>query len=59
MKIEVTKKELRAITDCVNVTERTLRGETLLSFMGPVEIGRRFGKIDFPALFGKLRNLDN
>jgi len=59
MKIEVTKKELKAIMDCVTITDRTLTGQPLLSFMCPSELVRRLGKIDLNALWYKLRNLND
>ena len=58
MKVELTKKELRAIMDCINITERSLRGETLLSFMSPTEVVRRLGKIDLPVLWDKFCSLE-
>lgn len=59
MKVELTKKELDVVMSCINITDRAIRGESLLSFMSPSEIVRRLGKIDLNAFWYKLRNLNN
>lgn len=59
MKIELSKKELEVIMVCINITERSIRGESLLSFMSPAEVVRRLRKIDLNAFWYKLRNLNN
>lgn len=54
MKIELSKKELRAIMDCITITEGTLMGKNLLGIMSPAEVVRRLGKIDLNELWVKL-----
>lgn len=53
MKIEVTKKELRAITDCVVIADGTLTGKPLFA---PIEAVRRLGKVDLNGLWIKLKS---
>lgn len=55
MKIEVSKKELEAIMDCVMITEGTLNGNSF-AVISLREAVRRLGKLDFNALWTKLRN---
>ncbi|GAJ14391.1 unnamed protein product [marine sediment metagenome] len=52
-KVELTKKELRAIADCVVIAEGTLTGKPLFA---PMEAVRRLGKINLNELWIKLNH---